>query len=231
MEALFIKLKFSKMDDWYRLKAEDFAQIPNGRNVLRKVGYSPSAALRLAFPSHQWDATKFSKAPNGHWSDITNQRRLLDDVGKELGVVMLADWYQVSNERLKEIAGSGIMKIYKGSLLKLLQTAYPEHKFEGWRFAVVPRNYWKERENRREFLLHLMKVLGMKGFEDWYQVKVSQLAHQGGSLLLHYFALQHEFATWSVCIGKEACKHTPGGRFFLLHLFSLLKDGLDFLYR
>jgi hypothetical protein len=43
--------------------------------------------------------------------------------------------------------------IYNGnSLSKALAAAYPEHKWEVWKFSQVPKGFWKDDNNARNFL-------------------------------------------------------------------------------
>ena len=65
--------------------------------------------------------------------------------------------------------GDGILKIkYNGSIYELLRTVYPQVEWLPWKFVNSPRNYWKNVENHRKFLLWLGEKKGIKNQYDWY---------------------------------------------------------------
>jgi hypothetical protein len=61
--------------------------------------------------------------------------------------------------------------MYNNSLCKALQTIYPEHKWEMWKFKQSPKHYWDDIKNQRIFFDSVAKKLGIEKMEDWYTVK------------------------------------------------------------
>jgi hypothetical protein len=49
-----------------------------------------------------------------------------------------------------------------------------------WCFGRVPRYYWKDAKNRRDFLLWLGNRLGFRRMEDWYRLAYRDMAQHGG---------------------------------------------------
>jgi hypothetical protein len=79
-------------------------------------------------------------------------------------------------------AGQTVSKAHNWSLSAVLARAYPEHKWEPWRFQHVSAGHWNTVEHRREFCDHLFKALNLTKMEDWYGVKINQVLSNGGAL-------------------------------------------------
>ncbi len=60
-----------------------------GRSLFAKHS-SLELLLRALYPAFSWDSTKFAeiggRVPHGFWANVTNQRSMLDKIGKELGI-------------------------------------------------------------------------------------------------------------------------------------------------
>lgn len=69
--------------------------------------------------------------------DSTSLRLLLEQIGKKLNVKELNDWYNVKAFEFVQEGGSNLMKMYKWDLSKILQSAYPGHYWEYWKFKDV----------------------------------------------------------------------------------------------
>lgn len=79
------------------------------------------------------------------------------------------------------------MDYHRESLVKALQTAYPEKSFHPWLFLKVPHNFWNEEKNETEFMNWLCAKLDIKEPSDWYKTTAKQIGDLGGgSLLLKY---------------------------------------------
>jgi len=81
------------------------------------------------------------------------------------------DWYEIKTETIRENGGSGILAFYKNCLSTALKQVYPEVEWNLHRFNRVPVNWWNEDRNQRLFFDNLAKKLGIKQWEDWYEVK------------------------------------------------------------
>ena len=51
----------------------------------------------------------------------------------------------------------------------------------------LPKGYWNQEKNRREFLDKLGKQLGFKSMNDWYRIKFKDVKYNGGIGLLHKY--------------------------------------------
>lgn len=53
--------------------------------------------LVVAYPNYDWLPWKFDKSPT-FWIDPENQRKFIEWAGKQLGVVNMSDWYNITNQ-------------------------------------------------------------------------------------------------------------------------------------
>jgi hypothetical protein len=102
-------------------------------------GDSLPQALADVYPEHQWQPWRFSVAPSRYWRSLATSaepeklRAFVTELGQQLGVDSLEDWYRVSPSQVKESGGViGLKSI--GGLRKALKLAYPEHSWV-WRRA------------------------------------------------------------------------------------------------
>jgi hypothetical protein len=123
-------------------------------------------------------------------ADLGYQRSLFDELAKELGIQSHEDWYRVRYAQVKGKIGSGVMKRYDDSMISSLKSIYPEHEWLDWRFSSVPRYYWQNPRNARQFFEYVgSKSLGITDFtnpsemEKWYQVGMKNFAECKGLFL------------------------------------------------
>jgi hypothetical protein len=119
-----------------------------------------------------------------------SQRQFWSQIGNEMGVKNLQDWYSISSGKLPLRARSFLRAQYKSSFSAALKSAYPTHQWDIWKFLEVPRGYWDSTENRRSFTDAIGKRLGVNKMEDWYRItKLQWVSHGGKKLSRHYAAL------------------------------------------
>jgi hypothetical protein len=127
-------------------------------------------ALKKFYPQHDWDPLRFSRVPQGYWTDENTQRAALERFGREkLGVKELDDWYSVSAVDVhKEL--TFLSKKY-GSLFDVLKRFYPQHNWDPLRLSRVPNGYWTDENTQRAALERYgREKLGIKELDDWYSV-------------------------------------------------------------
>eukprot|EP01027_Heterolobosea_sp_BB2_P003839 GEZU01005788.1.p1 GENE.GEZU01005788.1~~GEZU01005788.1.p1 ORF type:complete len:287 (-),score=64.29 GEZU01005788.1:22-882(-) len=81
-----------------------------------------------------------------------------------------------------------LRKYYGGSLIKALQTVYPETEWsepEGTK--RVHLGFWKQEGSHRDFFDKLAAQLGITKYEDWYNVTLHDVESRGGKGLLNYY--------------------------------------------
>lgn len=76
--------------------------------------------------------------PQLHWNDLSNQRNVVDKIGKELGLESLEDWYRIKSKDIRKFEnGRRVLSRYKDSLSIALPKIYPDHNWQLWRFHQV----------------------------------------------------------------------------------------------
>lgn len=111
----------------------------------------------------------------------SNQRLFMDNLGRELHLNTMEDWYRVTATGIRQHGGTNLLARH-GTLDKLLQAVYPHHAWEVSRFRLP--GYWNDVNNQRHFMDELGKKLAFERLGDWYQITSEQLVHHGGSQLL-----------------------------------------------
>lgn len=117
--------------------------------------------------------------------------------------VELARWYTVTSNQLHKAGVGGILVTNGSSIHNLLSRAFPNHKFEAWKFRRVSPSFWsrvietKDRETARRFLEEKSEIFGIKDPLHWARVSAAQLEKEnmrdvvkkfGGLEKLHEFA-------------------------------------------
>jgi hypothetical protein len=65
-----------------------------------------------------------------------------------------------------------------------LTSVYPEHEWLIWKFVHIPKGFFQKQENCKKFFEWLGKKLGVKNFEDWYNISLQDVVKYGGKNLL-----------------------------------------------
>jgi len=166
-----------------------------GRSLLAQYNYSSLSLFSSLFPDFNWDPIKFGKVPNNYWASRENQRSLMEDIRSKLGIQEgdYVAWYKVSNKKIANNGGAGILNHFDGSLCRLLQQVYPEFAWDSLGFTKVPRHHWASLTNQRAFMETLGEKFGINSkaendraheLEKWYQVTKQQVIEEGGGGLL-----------------------------------------------
>src|SRR5690349_20034692 len=116
--------------------------------------------------------------PRGLWG-IKDRRKYLDGLMVQLGYKCMEDWYKVSQEDIYKSGGGGVLNYYyNGSPSKALLSVYPTHNWDADKF---------QGKQRRGIFNGIMKKLGFKGMEHWYNVTVEDIYKNGGKRVLDYY--------------------------------------------
>ena len=186
MDLLGKQLGFKTMEDWYKITQKDIIEY-GGSQLLDQYSCSPSKIVQDVYSEHTWLCWKFEIVPKGFWSDKKNQRDFMDSLGKQLGFQTMEDWYRISLKILQDRGGNGLLIHYRYSPIKLFQEVYSEHLWLIWKFEKVPKGYWDDKKNQRDFMDDLGKHLGFTTKENWYLLNMDQVeAHGGGGLIKLY---------------------------------------------
>jgi hypothetical protein len=100
------------------------------------------------------------------------------------------------------LIGAALLEKQNSSLASILRVAYPnEYEWFDWCFvnSSVPKGFWQNRSNQKRFLEFIMRELGLKTLEDWYNVKFEDIKRHGGSgypLLTRQIDFFADFFRW-----------------------------------
>lgn len=174
MDWLGKELGFNQMDDWYNINHERILE-RGGAGLLNKYK-SRFRLLESIYPDHLWVANRFMVV-----SKI--DRQYVNQLGKELGLKRMEDWYSITVKDIQSKCGQYILDKYNRSPSILLQSVYPNHKWILHQFERVPKGHWDVKENQREFMNWLGKELGFEQMDDWYKLSLKEIQEKGGSTL------------------------------------------------
>jgi len=187
MDDLAKALQITDMSGWYAITRSEFAK-HGGQGLLTRYNGSPSKLLRTVYPEYKWQDGLFHYKPTRYWDDVLNQRSFLDDLVKKSNISPQDALYKISRLDIAKKGGWGLLAKYNGSRIKLIQSVYPEYKFDISKFGVVPRNYWKDMTNQRNFMDQVAKTLHIKSLDDWNRVSVAQFCKMKGLGLLQRYS-------------------------------------------
>jgi hypothetical protein len=175
--------------DWYGLTRQKMIDHYGGGLLATVYRHSPLAALRDYAPGHDWKPWLMASTPQRYWRNPANRRRYMQWLGKQLGFVSTADWYELNRDHFFTYRGHGLLgNYYRGCVLTALREFMPHVQWKPWKFRCVPQGFWKARENRISYMDWLGKELKFKTPEDWYRVTPEDFERHRGATLLHGFA-------------------------------------------
>jgi hypothetical protein len=182
------QLNILKMEDWYPVKATQIRDF-GGAGLLASVfGDSVAPAVMSVFPEHSWQFWRFQKVPKGMWEDPKRQREFLEFAATELGIKTMEDWYNVTSAQLQHLGGAAlILHIYKVSVVDLVTSVYPEHRWMRWKFVRMGQRDWQDLNLQREYLSWAYNELKLKSLDDWYSVSKKQIISLHGAALLRRY--------------------------------------------
>lgn len=164
LESIRGKLGIHKLADWYPIELSTLASA----GLHNLFGLSQFDLFKRAYPEHEWHPWLFNKVPVSFWRDGSNQRQFLDWAYKKLGYSSMNGWYHLTSDEIKKLGGGHLQNTYGGSVTHLLQTVYPEHPWQTWKFDIVPRGFWKSRDNQKAFIADYEKEHGITDLGQWY---------------------------------------------------------------
>ena len=165
------------------MKTKDLENL-GGTTLLTKYNYSLNKLLSSIYPEISWKFWEFETVNKGVWDDLDNQREFLHWVAEKLSIREKKDWYSIKTEDINKLGGSTLLSKYKGSLLKLLSSVFPQENWNVWDFDNVSRGFWNDVNKQRDFMNWLFVKLDLKNMNDWYSVTVNQIRNNNGASLI-----------------------------------------------
>jgi len=176
------RLGYKTMDDWYAITLEDFDNNYGG-GLSTKYSHSPERLLKAIYPNHKWYPWKFGQGPR-LWHKKCYQKLFITWLGEELGYTTMEDWYELTHKNLVNNYGNGLLAQYCNSPSKVVIELFPDYKWIPWKFNTAPNGFWKNRENRKKYMVWLGEILEYKKPEDWYQITAKHFEDNYGVSLL-----------------------------------------------
>jgi hypothetical protein len=147
--------------------------------------------LEAVYPEHTWNWDEYfdtHNVPLNYWKDPKHHRTELERFAQQHNFSSWKDWYSVTR---RELAGLSISKYYKSSI-EMLETNFPEHKWEILDFQRLPRNFWKSKENQVHFMTRLMQKLGFSSPKQFAHLGTKEFVQHGGCYLLRQYSSFYE---------------------------------------
>ena len=116
-----------------------------------------------------------------YWANIDNQKQFFDNLYNTLKLNSLDDWYAVNTKIIHKFGGNGILSRYKGSKSKALQTVYPNYDWKITNWKQLPKNFWKDQNNIRNYIKEMELRLNIQKKEDWYSLPVYKVSKYLGT--------------------------------------------------
>lgn len=176
----------SSTTDWERVTVREVRDF-GGRGLLGRYGNSLRRTLADLYPSLSFSAAQQRK-PNGYWGIRANRRQLLDSLAQEKGISDVEGWRAVTTADVLAAGGHRMLAIFNYSVHALLEDTYPELDMRAlYCRPRAPNGFWDSRENRKEYVESLAKILGVNEPKDWRHVTSKQVQELGGSRLLERY--------------------------------------------
>lgn len=202
------RLKIKTWEDWYKYDNKELLQKdPSLIAPLKYFDDSLPRALKTLFSEYKWKPWKFKRLPAKSWRDARFHREYMDDLRNELGLKNWEDLYNIKYHHIINNGGRELLKYYGNSVLNVIRGVYPEYPLKVWRFHL-PAGHWKDPKNQKSFFDEVGKEIGIKHWEEWYNVKTSTLQEYGITLVSDYFggsvskALMHLYPEYDWKIWK-----------------------------
>ena len=175
------KLNIKRPRDWKNIRRKVIIQ--NGGSALlnRFSGNLPSL-LKSVYPNEEWEKIFIKRRKtNQFWDIIDNQKGFMDKLFHKFHFQKLNDLETLNSVDIINQGGRGLLRKYKMSVKKLLNTLYPELK------NISANNYWHSIENQRKFMDDLYEKLNLQTPLDWKNIKRSQISYHGGYSLINKY--------------------------------------------
>ena len=139
------------------------------------------------------ECINLKKIPKGHWgkdnlANISNHKIFYKYLGIKLGYTRPEDWYNISQNVIKDFGGCFLNLYYEGSVIRFVKAMNTEYDYKEWLFRTKTSNgYWNHVKNVKIYLEWLYLILGYTKDEDWYKLRQDDLfKYHGRGLYMNY---------------------------------------------
>lgn len=178
------QLGIKTLDEWYEVKRTKVMNLGGSRVLFTLYSGSLEKALRSVYPEHSWQFWRFTG--DILTGEVHKHRKFFENLGKEVNVKNMDDWYKVQISDIVERGGKLIVRKYQYSMLKTMCCLFPEHRWLLWRFnESLPNGTWNDISLQRQFFDWIGETLNIKQREDWFSVTADEVVAMGDHKLLH----------------------------------------------
>lgn len=181
----------TSLASWYTCPASRVRSIAGGAALLARYGPSLARALAVLYPEHVWNTAAFAHKSHGFWRGAAaagsaareQQRAVLAALLPALRLRALTDpaWYAVRAEDVCAAGGATLLRLFKGSVARMLTTLVPEHAWDPLHFAQRPRHTWSDVDLQRRVLQDAAQKLGVESRAAWLRVSTRALDAAAGT--------------------------------------------------
>jgi len=177
-------LGISDWEHWYGVRRKDVIANRGGSGLMcAHRGQTLSETLFSVWSQYPWQVWKFRSVPSKVWIDVEIRSKCVRWWEEQLGLKSPTAWYDVRTRDLiirrspnRRGTGRGLLQQFSGSLRGCVTSVYPEYEWQWWQWKRI-HGPWHMRDSYREQLLTwLAKVFGIGRAEQWYLLRLSDIA-------------------------------------------------------
>ena len=194
MDELFIKLNLNSMEDWKKISRSKIIQ-NGGKKIIFLYFNNMKKLLTTIYPNYNW---KFNDENNENnykkksieflKVSIENQKNLMDEIYKKIGLKSVDDWLKISKTKFKLNGGENLLEIYANNYENLLKKIYPNENLNFQNLKINRNKFFQSIENQKKFMENLFIKLKLNSLDDWLNISRNLIIKNGGkSLILYYY--------------------------------------------
>lgn len=132
--------------------------------------------------------TGVKRVPKNYWKDKENCKRFMERFVRDMGITRPSHWKRVTISDVLEKGGRGLLSQYNNSLHSAIEDLMGpmDVDMSAWR-PRMPRGYWEDAENRRNFMERVAREEGVREAKDWRRVTYMDIARHGGQAMLRRY--------------------------------------------
>ena len=127
MRWLGRRLGFRRKEAWYHIRTDDFKGNFGATPLMMHWQHSAIAAVKEAFPEHDWKEWLFDIAPCYFWRNPINRRRYMRWLGEQLGYRTPDDWCRVTNVDFQSHKGGAFLLRYRSTISAAVMDYLPDY--------------------------------------------------------------------------------------------------------
>lgn len=177
-------LKYDNYEDWHKITRKDIVK-NGGRALFYKFGDRVSSIITALYPNYNWKLWLFDiGTPANFWSNDDNCRAFLEWLANKFGFKSKNEWYAIKNKDILRYSAGKIVRP-GDSLIDTFIRLYPDINWDYNKFYQLPRNYWKDINNQKQYLERFYLDSGYTTMEDWYKCDTRTLCQHDKSALTY----------------------------------------------